>query len=154
VKSIHQLEGVRVRYLSPHVDKRGTFTELYRIDWKEFISENIVQVNLSVSKPGIIRAWHRHSRGQVDYMLVIKGIMRIMLKVRDKCYHLISSCASPMLVRIPGHYWHGTENLGHEDSMILYFVTKLYDYDNPDEEREEYKEPDEFIDLLKLMESG
>ena len=43
------------------------------------------------------------------------------------------------MIRVPGHYWHGTKTVGTEDSVIVYFINKLYDYKNPDEERDEFK---------------
>jgi len=33
----------------------------------------IIQTNIIYSYPGIIRAWHTHERGQIDYFLVLKG---------------------------------------------------------------------------------
>ena len=51
-------------------DERGFFAETLRTDWNDFIDEWVAQANLSFSYPGIVRAWHRHLRGQVDYFLV------------------------------------------------------------------------------------
>jgi dTDP-4-dehydrorhamnose 3,5-epimerase len=34
-----------------------------------------------------------------------------------------------------GDYWHGTKTLGNEPSLLVYFVNRLFDYGNPDEER-------------------
>jgi len=45
------------------------------------------------------------------------------------------------VVRIPGTYWHGTKTVGNEPSLTVYFVTKLYDYQNPDEERRPWNDP-------------
>ncbi len=39
------------------------------------------------------------------------------------------------IVKVPGHYWHGTKTVGNEPSLTVYFTTRLYDYKNPDEER-------------------
>jgi len=39
------------------------------------------------------------------------------------------------MIRVPGHYWHGTKAIGDKPSLTLYFTTRLYDYKNPDEER-------------------
>ena len=39
------------------------------------------------------------------------------------------------LVRIPGKYWHGNKTVGSEPSVAVYFVSKLYDANNPDEGR-------------------
>ena len=42
---------------------------------------------------------------------------------------------------MPGRYWHGFRALGTEPVWLIYFVTKLYDYDNPDEERRPWNDP-------------
>jgi len=61
-------------------DERGIFTEIMRADWKELLGEDsIVQANLSVTYPGIVRAWHRHIRGQTDYFLVLKGSIKVCI---------------------------------------------------------------------------
>ncbi len=133
----HPLEGVRTYDLNILPDERGFFAEALRQDWQDFIDEWIVQVNLSYSYPGMVRAWHRHLRGQVDYFLVIEGAMKICAyeeKTR-KLAEVIASAARPMLVRIPGHYFHGTKTVSSQSSLTVYFVTRLYDYKDPDEER-------------------
>lgn len=72
------LPGVKVHDLRRNVDERGFFAEVFREDWKDLLGdERIVQANLSFSHPGMIRAWHRHNRGQVDYFIVLKGYLKI-----------------------------------------------------------------------------
>ena len=44
-------------------------------------------------------------------------------------------------VRIPGHYWHGTKTLGDKSSLTMYYVNRLYDSRNPDEERRPWNDP-------------
>jgi dTDP-4-dehydrorhamnose 3,5-epimerase len=62
------LPGVKLVDLARLPDERGVFTEIMRADWGELLGEdNIVQANFSVTYPGIVRAWHRHVRGQADY---------------------------------------------------------------------------------------
>ena len=46
-----------------------------------------------------------------------------------------------MLIRIPGFYWHGTRTISDEPSLTVYFVNRLYDYKNPDEERRPWNDP-------------
>jgi len=70
------LPGVEVRQLKRFADERGFFTEIMRRDWDIFKDE-IVQANLSITYPGIVRAWHRHERGQVDYFVCVKGAVKI-----------------------------------------------------------------------------
>jgi len=59
-------------------DERGIFTELMRSDWRDLLEEDsIIQANLSMTYPGVVRAWHRHTRGQTDYFLVLKGSIKV-----------------------------------------------------------------------------
>jgi dTDP-4-dehydrorhamnose 3,5-epimerase len=138
------LKGISIKPLRRFQDERGSFTELMRADWKDILGEDgIVQVNLSTSYPGIVRAWHRHLRGQVDYFLVLKGCLKICA-YDDKTQELdevISNDLDFQIVRIPGHYWHGFKVIGDETAFLLYFTTKLYDHQNPDEERRPWNDP-------------
>ena len=105
----YPLEGVRTYDINLLPDERGFFAEVLRLDWKDFISDEIVQANLSYTYPGVVRAWHRHLRGQVDYFLVLKGAAKICGydATTDKLVEIISIGAKPVLVRMPGHYYHG-----------------------------------------------
>lgn len=137
------LPGIKVYDLDKHPDKRGFFVEILRRDWSEFLGNyDIVQANLSFSHPGVIRAWHRHIRGQVDHFLVIKGMVRIAAyddqegsSTRGQLFDISVSEEKPRLVRIPGHYWHGFKIMGDKPALLVYFVNMLYDHDDPDEER-------------------
>ena len=143
------LPGIQIRSLKKLVDDRGFFMEALRADWEDLLGEDVaVQANLSLSFTGVVRAWHRHLRGQVDYFLVLRGSMRICAyddtaasPTRGQLTEIVSSEEVPQLVRIPGHYWHGTMTLGAEPSLTMYFTTRLYDYRQPDEERRSWNDP-------------
>ncbi len=143
------LPGVKVQDLRKNVDERGFFAELLREDWKELLGDDgIVQANLSFSYPGMIRAWHRHNRGQVDYFIVLEGSMKICAyddKVGSPTHgqldEIIASNEKLQVVRIPGHYWHGTKTLGDKPSLTVYAVNRLYDARVPDEERRPWNDP-------------
>jgi len=133
----YALDGVRTRELNILPDERGFSAEAVRQDWHEFVDEWIVQVNLKYSYPDRVTAWHRHHRGQVDYFLVIQGTMQICAYDHEtrRLAEVIASQQKPILVRVPGHYWHGMKSLGNVPSLVFYFTNRLYVYDNPDEER-------------------
>lgn len=139
----YPLEGVTTREVNILPDERGFFAEAFRQDWKDFIDEWTAQVNLSYSYPGVVRAWHRHLRGQVDYFLVLKGAMKICAYDADsnRLAEVVGSGKKPTLVRIPGHYWHGTRTVSSKPSLTVYFASRLYDYKNPDEERRPWNDP-------------
>ncbi len=134
---ISRLEGVEVRPLELRPDDRGFFCELYRTDWAGFFPEPIVQLNLTFSYPGVVRAWHRHLRGQVDYFVVVQGSLRICAYDREsgRLEEVVSSERRLSVVRVPGHYYHGLMVVGHQPALTLYATSALYDHSMPDEER-------------------
>lgn len=138
------LKGIQVYEIKKFPDERGFFAEALRQDWKDLLkNEWVVQANLSYSYRGIVRAWHRHLKGQVDYFIVLKGAMKICAydEKSKQLDEIVASEHRLQVVRIPGHYWHGTKTVSDEPSLTLYFVTRLYDYGNPDEERKPWNDP-------------
>ena len=143
------LAEVKVHNLKRITDERGVFAEILREDWEELlIGDRIAQANLSMSYPGIVRAWHRHARGQVDYFVVVRGTIKICAyddregsETKNNLDEIIASSENLQVVRIPGFYWHGTKAIGKESCILLYVVNKLYDYKNPDEERRAWNDP-------------
>ncbi|MHA1362077.1 MAG: dTDP-4-dehydrorhamnose 3,5-epimerase family protein [Candidatus Freyarchaeota archaeon] len=145
----YELPGVKTCDLRILPDERGFFSEAVRGDWEEFLgNDEIVQINVSYSYPGIIRAWHRHLRGQVDYFLVLEGAMKICAyddrvdsPTKGKIVEIVACEKKLQVVRIPGFYWHGTKTVSSKPSLTVYFVTKIYDYKSPDEERRPWNDP-------------
>jgi dTDP-4-dehydrorhamnose 3,5-epimerase len=134
----YALEGVKTYEIKMLPDERGFFSEALRTDWTEFLEdEQIEQINLSYSFPKIVRAWHKHLRGQIDHFLVVKGAMKICAYDEEtgKMAEVIASDKKPTVVRIPGKYLHGTKTIGDEPSLLVYFVNRLYTYAEPDEVR-------------------
>lgn len=140
----YSLKGVKTYKLKILPDERGFFTEALRKDWKELLKDEwITQANMSYSYPNVIRAWHKHLRGQTDYFLLIKGALKICAydDENQELDEVISTNKNLQIVRVPGHYWHGFKVLGNERAFLLYFTTKLYDYKNPDEQRRLWNDP-------------
>lgn len=143
------LPGVKVQDLRKNVDERGFFAEILREDWKELLGDDtIVQANLSSSYPGIIRGWHRHNRGQVDYFVVLKGALKICVyddrsgsQTGGQLDEIGVSGERLQVVRVPGFYWHGTKAVGDQAALTVYCVNRLYDHHNPDEERRAWNDP-------------
>jgi dTDP-4-dehydrorhamnose 3,5-epimerase len=131
------LPGIVVRPLRRFADERGFFTEVMRSDWADVFQDEVHQVNMSVSYPGIVRAWHKHERGQIDHFLVVKGALKICAYDDDsrELDEIVSTGENLQVVRMPGHYWHGFKVVGVEPARLIYFVNRLYDYKDPDEVR-------------------
>jgi len=144
------IEGVIVKEIKKFMDERGFFSELLRKDWSDITQDDaILQINLSQSHPNIVRAWHRHSRGQIDYFICIKGSIKVCAyddRKDSSTYReldeIILSEECLKVARIPGILWHGYKAISIKPTKTLYCVTKLYDYNNPDEERRPWNDKD------------
>jgi dTDP-4-dehydrorhamnose 3,5-epimerase len=136
-------EGIEVKPLRRFADERGFFTELMRSDGESIFEAQIAQANFSISYPGMVRAWHRHLRGQVDCFVVLKGALKICAydDETEELDEIVSTGDNLQVVRMPGHYWHGFKVVGDERAYLVYFVNRLYDYENPDEERRPWNDP-------------
>ena len=137
------LSGIVIRPLKRIYDERGSFTEVMRTDWPEVFAEEAMQANMSVTYPGIVRAWHRHERGQVDRFLVVGGALKICAydDGSEELDEILGTGESPQVVRVPGQYWHGFKVAGNQPARLIYFVNKLYDYRDPDEVRRPWNDP-------------
>lgn len=120
------------------------------------------QVNASTMYAGAVKAWHRHAR-QEDHWTVLAGNLKIGL-FNTEAHALTAELrlAGPLpgaeqvqqieiaggsgravylgehrpgVLRIPVGLWHGGVAVGGSDALLLYYVTRKYDPQKPDEER-------------------
>lgn len=136
-----RIEGVQVRDLVVNADERGHLVETFREDWNIYDPEPAMSY-YSVSYPGIVRAWHKHRRGQIDHFVCPSGHIKIGIyddrddsETQGQLNTFVIGEQAPRAVRTPGDCWHGFKVVGDERAMLLNFPTKLYDYEDPDEQR-------------------
>jgi dTDP-4-dehydrorhamnose 3,5-epimerase len=135
------IDGVEVHDLQVNADERGHLVEIFREDWELYDPEPAMSY-YSMSYPGVVRAWHCHRHGQIDHFVCPKGRIKIGVyddrvdsPTREELNTFIVGEHSQQAVRIPGDCWHGFKTIGDEPAFLINFPTKLYDYDDPDEER-------------------
>jgi len=138
------IDGVEVHNLQVNTDERGHLVEMYREDWDTYDPDPAMSY-YSMTYPGIVRAWHRHHEGQIDHFVCPKG--RIKIGIYDERENsptegelntFVAGEHDQKVVRIPGKCWHGFKAIGDDPAFLINFPTKLYDYENPDEERIPY----------------
>lgn len=135
------IQGVQVRPLQVNADERGHLVEIFREDWEMYDPDPAMSY-YSLSYPGIIRAWHRHTRGQIDHFVCPQGRIKVGIyderedsSTEGELNTFVIGEHDQKAIRIPGDCWHGFKVVGDERAMLINFPTKLYDYDDPDEER-------------------
>jgi dTDP-4-dehydrorhamnose 3,5-epimerase len=135
------IDGVEVRRLQVNADERGHLVEFFREDWEEYDPEPAMSY-YSLSYPGVVRAWHRHRRGQIDHFVCPSGRIKVGVyddredsPTRGEVDQFVIGEHDQRMVRIPGACWHGFKVIGNDQALLVNMPTNLYDYDDPDEER-------------------
>ena len=137
------LPGIIVKPLQRFADERGLFTEIMRSDWTDVFGDEVCQANMSISYPGVVRAWHKHEKGQIDRFLVVRGALKICAYDDEtrELDEVVSTGENLQVVRVPGCYWHGFKVVGNETATLVYFVNRMYCHSDPDEIRRPWNDP-------------
>ena len=112
--------------LTKNSDNRGSFTELIK-----FESEG--QVSFSITKPGITRGNHFHTR-KIERFIVISGSATIELRkigTKEKIKFLLDG-KNPSFVDMPIWYTHNITNVGSEDLLTIFWINESYNDNDPD----------------------
>ncbi len=75
IQESHLIKDVQLVTLKPYGDERGRFMETFRKEWFPQRSWEIIQMNRSDSKAGVLRGLHYHFN-QVDYWYTVNGKIR------------------------------------------------------------------------------
>lgn len=125
-----RIRGVRWTIHQVSADDRGSFTEAACDSILQMVSgHHIRQVNVSISKPRVLRAMHVHAK-QTDFWYIAKGIAEVAVQSPDM--------VSETKVLYPGHGVIIPPKVGHgflalDDLILIYAVSQEFDHENPDE---------------------
>ena len=144
------IDGVQIAPLVIHADDRGFFTELARLGTglaARMVPDGVrgIQVSLTLTYPGTIKAIHYHSE-QTDLWAPVSGMVQVFLydlRVQSRTFSAINTIYSgrfqPWEILIPPGVAHGYKALGVEPIQLVYFTDRHY---NPaDELRLPYDHP-------------
>lgn len=93
--------------------------------------EQAGDTNVFIVKPGQRTCWHRHQQ-QTDQFLVAAGSMRFgLIEPGDKPEFFDMPPSS--YLRVDPNTWHGYENTGPTDAILVMYLSRPYD--PSDEER-------------------
>ena len=131
------LADVVVRRTRPVPHEDGHLTEVARTDWPE-LGNPIVQVHVTTTLPGRVRAWGLHQRN-TDRLFVVSGTVMIVLfdgrngsPTLGRFNEFVVSERSPVLLCIPPNMYHGWKNIGTSEASIINMPDRAYLHDGPD----------------------
>lgn len=142
-----RIEGVAIREVLHVPRDHGVITETYRPEWDP-TGLPVVHVYQSRLFPAAIGAWSCHMQ-TVDRLFVNQGHLKVVLfdgREESRTYRRIMELhvgdARPAFLVIPVGVWHGLQNLGSSDALVLNYPTRAYNYDDPDHYRLPYDAPE------------
>lgn len=125
------IEGVFIKKLVIHKDKRGFFTELIRVSDPFFKKCQFAQLSHSLVKKGAIKAWHLHKK-QTDYIYCVNGEIKLVLsdlrensKTKGKSIEIKMNENNRKVVKIPPGIAHGYKII--KKAQIIYLMNREYD---------------------------
>jgi dTDP-4-dehydrorhamnose 3,5-epimerase len=134
---LQPIEGVHYRLVRPVSHYHGHLTEIYRDDWS-LTDAALVQVTMTTTFPGRIRAWGLH-RSTIDRLFAATGSLMIVCydaRRTSPTYRAINEFMlggrNQGLVLIPPGVYHGWKNIGDDEATIISMPSRLYDYEAPD----------------------
>jgi dTDP-4-dehydrorhamnose 3,5-epimerase len=131
------IDGVALRAVRPVPHEDGTLAEVARASWPE-VMQPIVQVHVTTTQPGRVRAWGLHQRS-MDRLFVVSGLVSIVVydgRRNSATFGALSefkvSERNPALLVIPPNLYHGWKNIGTTEAFVINMPSVEYDYANPD----------------------
>jgi dTDP-4-dehydrorhamnose 3,5-epimerase len=131
-----------------HVPRdHGIITEIFRPEWDP-TGLPVAQIYQSRLYPGAIGAWSCHTKN-IDRLFINQGNVKLVLfdgREDSPTFRRINEFhlgdARPAMMVIPIGVWHGLQNLGAADALMLNFPTRPYDYEDPDHYRLPFDTPE------------
>ena len=131
------IDGLRFRPVRPVPHEDGTVAEIARVAWDE-VDEPVVQVHLTTTYPGRMRAWGLH-QWSTDRLFVVKGLVSIVVfdgrvdsPTSGQVNEFRVSERNPGLLVIPPNLYHGWKNIGVDEAFIINMPTSQYEHEGPD----------------------
>lgn len=126
-----EIDGVVVEELKTMPDDRGFFREIFRT--KESGLDSVAQLSATMSYPGVIKAFHYHSK-QDDLWYCAKGMIQSVLfdqraesTTKGMTQVIPMGEHRPVTLFIPHGVVHGYKVLGNEPAWLVYATTRVYD---------------------------
>lgn len=142
-KITKEIDGVFLHDVKHVPRDHGIITEIYRPEWDP-TNKPVVQVYQSRLFPAAIGAWSCHKIA-TDRLFVSQGHLKIVLyddreesSTKGTLLEILAGDYNPAFLVIPPGVWHGVQNLGTADVILLNLPTRGYVYEDPDHYRLPY----------------
>ncbi len=127
------IDGVKVIPLKKICDERGMIMHMLKSSDPHF--EQFGEVYFATAYPGVVKAWHEHTK-QVQFYACIDGMIKLVLydarghsPTKGELMELFIGDDNYQLVRIPTGVINGWKNIGTETAILANCTTQPHDPD-------------------------
>jgi len=125
------IDGVIIKPLKQIVDERGKVMHMLRADDENF--EKFGEIYFSVVNPGIIKAWHLHSKMELNYA-VVSGMIKLVLydnrensSTKGEIMEICVGDGNYVLVHVPKEVINGFKGIDVKPSIVANCATIPHD---------------------------
>ena len=125
------IQGVQVIAKKKLSDDRGAIFHMLRSDEPEF--QKFGEIYFSKIHPGVIKAWHHHSRMTLNYFVVVGSIQLGLWDGRKdsptygQSQTIFLDEQNSQLAVVPHGVWNGFKGLGDKSSIVANCATEPHD---------------------------
>ncbi|MCG3204371.1 MAG: hypothetical protein KCHDKBKB_01086 [Elusimicrobia bacterium] len=125
------IEGVVITPLKQIVDERGKIMHMLRNDSPVF--KEFGEIYFSVVHPGVVKAWHIHSKMTLNYAVLSGQIKLVLFDDREKSssrgslMEIFLGVDNYLLVTIPPKVWNGFKGVGTSSALVANCSTIPHD---------------------------
>jgi dTDP-4-dehydrorhamnose 3,5-epimerase len=127
------IDGVEVHPLRRIPDERGSVMHMLRRDDPWF--KQFGEIYFSTIYPGVIKAWHLHTKMTLNYA-VVSGMIKLVLyderqdsPTRGELMEIYTGEQNYCLVTIPPDIWNGFKGMGIAPAIVANCATEPHDTD-------------------------
>ena len=128
------IDGVQIIPLKVIPDSRGRILHFMRKDHPAFKDSDVQEVYFSLIYPGAIKAWHRHSRMTLNYVVPVGNIKLVLYDTRadsptayDLNEYFIGENSHYQIIRVPPMIWNGFMSLGGQSALVSNVTNSIHD---------------------------
>lgn len=125
------IDGVKIIPLKQIPDERGKVMHMLRSDDEHF--EKFGEIYFSVVNPGVIKAWHLHSKMALNYA-VVSGMIKLVLydnreksKTRGEIMEIFMGESNYVLAHVPVGVTNGFKGIDIKPSIVANCATIPHD---------------------------
>lgn len=125
------IDGVKIIPLKQIPDERGKVMHMLRSDDEHF--EKFGEIYFSVVNPGVIKAWHLHSKMALNYA-VVSGMIKLVLydnreksKTRGEIMEIFMGESNYVLAHVPVGVTNGFKGIDIKPAIVANCATIPHD---------------------------